>query len=159
MTGPRFSCIVWAMTLATDATISAIHPCERPPALKRPLFACSVSAGFPSPADDYIEGKLDLNELMVANPAATFFVRVAGDSMLGAGIHHNDILVVDRSLEPVSGKVVIAVVNGELTVKRLRRNGEGFALMAENPDYPDIPLSEESACEIWGVAAFVIHSL
>jgi len=159
MTRPRFSCIVVAMKPATDHTISTIHPCGRAGALARPLFACSVSAGFPSPADDYIEGKLDLNELMVANPAATFFVRVAGDSMLGAGIHHNDILVVDRSLEPVSGKVVIAVVNGELTVKRLRRNGDGFSLIAENPDYPDIPLNEESACEIWGVAAYVIHSL
>ncbi|MCG2775678.1 MAG: translesion error-prone DNA polymerase V autoproteolytic subunit, partial [Desulfobacterales bacterium] len=76
-----------------------------------------VSAGFPSPADDYIQGRLDLNELMIQHPAATFFVRVAGDSMIGAGIHHDDILVVDRSLEPASGKVVIAVVNGDLTVK------------------------------------------
>lgn len=147
------------MNPATAPTISAIHPFDRKGELKRPLFSCSVSAGFPSPADDYIEGRLDLNELMVANPAATFFVRVAGDSMTGAGIHHNDILVVDRSLEPVSGKVVIAVVNGELTVKRLHKKGETICLKAENPEYPDIPVNEESACEIWGVAAFVIHSL
>lgn len=119
------------MTIAP--TISAIYGFDRKIDLKRPLFACGVSAGFPSPADDYIQGRLDLNELMIQHPASTFFVRVAGDSMIGAGIHHDDILVVDRSLEPASGKVVIAVVNGDLT--------------------------EETACEIWGVVAFVIHSL
>ena len=100
-------------------TISAIYGFDRKSDLKRPLFACGVSAGFPSPADDYIQGRLDLNELMIQHPAATFFVRVSGDSMIGAGIHHDDILVVDRSLDPASGKVVIAVVNGDLTVKRL----------------------------------------
>ena len=159
MTHPHFSCIVLAMNSATNPTISAIYPYSRTGELKRPLFACSVSAGFPSPADDYIEGKLDLNELMGANPAATFFVRVAGDSMTGAGIHHQDILVVDRSLEPISGKVVIAVINGELTVKRLHRKGETLCLKAENPDYPDILINEGTTCEIWGVAAFVVHSL
>lgn len=140
-------------------TIAAVYAFNRQGELKRPLFACSVSAGFPSPAEDYIEGRLDLNELMVANPAATFFVRVAGDSMVGAGIHHNDILVVDRSLEPIGNKVVIAVVNGELTVKRLIREGEGFYLKAENSDYPDIHMREGSTCEIWGVVSFVVHSL
>ena len=140
-------------------TISAIYSFDRQSELKRPLFVCRVSAGFPSPAEDYIEGRLDLNELMVANPAATFFVRVAGDSMIGLGIHHNDILIVDRSLEPVSGKVVIAVVNGELTVKRLIKNGAAVRLVAENPEYPDIQLTEESTCEIWGVVSFVVHAL
>lgn len=147
------------MNSASPPTISAIYPFSRTSELHRPLFACSVSAGFPSPADDYIEGKLDLNELMVANPAATFFVRVAGDSMVGAGIHHHDILVVDRSLEPINGKIVIAVVDGELTVKRLRKKGAEIYLHAENPDYPDILISEETTCEIWGVAAFAVHSL
>ena len=140
-------------------TIEAIHPFSAAGELKRPLFACSVSAGFPSPAEDYVEGKLDLNELMVANPAATFFVRVAGESMLGAGIYHNDILVVDRSLEPVAGKVVIAVVDGEMTVKRLGRKDGVFCLKAENPDYPDIMMTEDATCEIWGVVAFAIHAL
>ena len=147
------------MNFSTSPTVSAVYPFSVNGELKRPLFACSVSAGFPSPAEDYIEGRLDLNELMVVNPAATFFVRVSGDSMLGAGIHHNDILVVDRSLEPISGKVVIAVVDGELTVKRLVRKGESVSLKAENPDYPDILLTEEATCEIWGVASFVVHSL
>ena len=140
-------------------TISAICGFDRKSDLKRPLFACGVSAGFPSPADDYIEGRLDLNELMIQHPAATFFVRVAGDSMIGAGIHHDDILVVDRSLEPASGKVVIAVVDGDLTVKRLFKQNGVVRLLAENPDYQPIELTEETACEIWGVVAFVIHSL
>ena len=140
-------------------TISAIYGFDRQTNLKRPLFACGVSAGFPSPAEDYVKGRLDLNELMVQHPAATFFVRVAGDSMLGAGIHHDDILVVDRSLEPGHGKVVIAVVNGELTVKRLFQQHGVVRLLAENPDYPPLELTEETACEIWGVVTFVVHSL
>ncbi len=147
------------MNPSPSPTVSVVYTVDRKTELKRPLFACSVSAGFPSPADDYIEGRLDLNELMVVNPAATFFVRVAGDSMLGTGIHHNDILVVDRSLEPISGKVVIAVVNGELTVKRLIKNGEHVYLKAESPDYPDIHMTEGTTCEIWGVVAYVVHAL
>lgn len=141
------------------ATISVIKAFDRKSELKRPLFAQGVSAGFPSPAEDYIEGRLDLNELMVAHPAATFFVRVAGDSMIGAGIHHDDILVVDRSLEPVSGRVVIAEINGELTVKRLFKRDSRVRLLAENPAYPPIELSGEATCEIWGVVTFVIHNL
>ncbi|MFH7319919.1 LexA family protein [Desulfurivibrio sp. D14AmB] len=141
------------------ATISVIKAFARKGELKRPLFAQGVSAGFPSPAEDYIEGRLDLNELMVTHPAATFFVRVAGDSMIGAGIHHDDILVVDRSLEPVSGRVVIAAVDGELTVKRLFKGEGRVRLLAENPAYPPIELSGEATCEIWGVVTFVIHTL
>jgi len=139
--------------------IAAIYGFDRRTAWQRPLFACGVSAGFPSPADDYVDCRLDLNELLVKHPAATFFVRVAGESMIGAGIHHDDILVVDRSLEPVSGKVVIAVLNGELTVKRLLRQPGTVRLVAENPKHPPIELTEESACEIWGVVTSVIHSL
>lgn len=147
------------MNPSPSPTVSAVYAFNRTGEMQRPLFGCSVSAGFPSPADDYIEGRLDLNEFMVTNPAATFFVRVAGDSMLGAGIHHNDILVVDRSLDPISGKVVIAVVNGELTVKRLVKNGASVCLKAESPDYPDIHPAEGTTCEIWGVVAYVIHAL
>ncbi|MDZ7642174.1 MAG: translesion error-prone DNA polymerase V autoproteolytic subunit [Desulfurivibrio sp.] len=143
----------------TSPTVFAVYDGERHGDLRCPLFTCGVSAGFPSPAEDYIEGRLDLNQLMVAHPAATFFVRVAGDSMINAGIHHDDILVVDRSLEAVNGKVVIAVLNGELTVKRLVQKNGTARLLAENPNYPPLELTEESACEIWGVVTFVIHSL
>jgi DNA polymerase V len=127
--------------------------------LQRPLFLSGVSAGFPSPADDYLDRKLDLNEHLIKNPAATFFVRVAGDSMIDAGINDNDILVVDRSLEPGSGSIVIAVINGELTVKRLVKGKNSCRLIAENPDYQDLEIDEETDLEIWGVATYAIHSL
>ena len=145
--------------IETDLSIKAIYSstCENP--LERPLFLSGVSAGFPSPADDYLDRKLDLNEHLVKNPAATFFVRVAGDSMTGAGINDNDILVVDRSLEPSSNNIVIAAVNGELTVKRLVKNKKSCRLIAENPDYPPLEITEEMPLEIWGVATYAIHSL
>jgi DNA polymerase V len=146
-------------TPQTDATIGAIHGFAPKAGLPLPLFLCRVSAGFPSPADDHLDKHLDLNEMLIKHPAATFLVRVAGDSMTGAGINHDDILVVDRSVEPANGKVVIAVLNGELTVKRLFRNGESFCLAAANPAYPDRLLTDGESCEIWGVATFVIHSL
>lgn len=124
-----------------------------------PLFTGKVAAGFPSPADDYVEKSLDLNELLVHKPAATFFVRAQGESMLGAGIHSDDILVVDRSIEPVPGKIVIAALNGELTVKRLKRTGHEITLGAENPAYSDIVIQEEIDLVIWGVVTSVIHTL
>ena len=124
-----------------------------------PLFTAKVAAGFPSPADDYVEKNLDLNELLVQKPAATFFVRAQGESMLGAGIHPNDILVVDRSLEAIPGKVVICAINGELTVKRLERVNEQWQLKAENPAYADIVIHDELELVIWGVVTNVIHAL
>lgn len=127
--------------------------------LALPLLSSKVSAGFPSPADDYVEKSLDLNELLIQKPASTFFVRAQGESMLGAGIHPNDILVVDRSIEPVSGKIVICALNGELTVKRLERENEQWKLKAENPNYQDIPIYEELDLVIWGVVTNVIHSV
>ncbi len=141
------------------SSIREIFPADCRTPLRRPLFLSGVSAGFPSPADDYLDRKLDLNEHLVKNPAATFFVRVAGDSMLGAGINDNDILVVDRSLEPCRGSIVIAVVNGELTVKRLLQNKNSCRLAAENPAYPDLEINEDTPLEIWGVATYAIHSL
>ncbi|MDD3619752.1 MAG: translesion error-prone DNA polymerase V autoproteolytic subunit [Desulfobulbaceae bacterium] len=147
------------MTMRTDSTIAAVYGLERKSRLSRPLFLSGVSAGFPSPAEDYVDRTLDLNELLIKNPAATFFVRVAGDSMTGAGIHHDDILVVDRSLEPVSNNIVIAVYDGELTVKRLVRDKNGLRLVAENPNYPPLEITEENGCEIWGVVTSVVHQL
>ena len=123
----------------------------------RPLYSSGVSAGFPSPAEDYMEKKLDLNELLIQHPSATFFVRVNGDSMIGAGISHDNILIVDRSLEAVSGKIVIAIVGGEFTVKRLVKKGASYTLVAENPAYPPIPINEEASCEIWGVVTSSIN--
>ena len=124
-----------------------------------PLFLESVSAGFPSPADDYIEMRLDLNDYLIKNPAATFFVRVTGDSMKNAGIFSGDILVVDRSLDPKDGSVVIAVIDGELTVKRLSRESNRIFLLPENNNYQPIEISEEMGFEVWGVVRTVIHSV
>jgi DNA polymerase V len=126
---------------------------------RQPLFKSGVSAGFPSPAADYEEGKLDLNRHLVKNPAATFFVKVNGDSMIGAGIHPNDLLVVDRSLEPADKSVVIAVVNGELTVKRIRIRKGAVALEPENENYSIRQITESVDFEVWGVVTNVIHAL
>jgi len=122
-----------------------------------PLFIERVPAGFPSPADDYIESNLDLNTYLIQHPAATFFVRVVGDSMIGAGIHSGDILIVDRSLEPTDKKVVIAIVNGELMVKRLRKLKGQLLLVPENDAYQPVPVEDGAEFEIWGVVITVIH--
>ncbi len=124
-----------------------------------PLFLETAAAGFPSPAGDYIESRLDLNEHLVQHPSATFFVRVAGDSMIGAGIHDGDVLIVDRSLEALSGSVVVAAVNGELTVKRLLRRNGVCKLMPENKAFSCVEIPEQADVHIWGVATSVIHKL
>lgn len=125
----------------------------------RPLFLVSVSAGFPSPADDYLDGQLDLNQHLIKHPAATFFIRVSGDSMLGAGIHSGDLLIVDRALEAAPNRVVVAVVNGELTVKRICQQQDRLFLMPDNGAYPPLPIQPTTDFEIWGVVTSVIHPL
>ena len=122
------------------------------------LYACRVAAGFPSPADDHLEGPLDLNAHLVAHPAATFVVRVEGDSMVGAGIRDGDLLVVDRAREAKSGSIVVAVVDGALTVKRLRVGREGVRLEAENPAYTPIAVRAGEELVVWGVVAHAIRS-
>ena len=124
-----------------------------------PLYASSVKAGFPSPAEDYAEQHLDLNTHLIQHPAATFFLRVSGDSMINAGIFNGDLLVVDRSLEPTHGKIVIAAVNGELTVKRLKKAGKKVFLVAENKQYPPIELTDSDQIQLWGVVTHTIHAL
>ena len=132
---------------------------ERLKNINLPLFLESVSAGFPSPADDYLEGKLDLNDFLIPNPPATFLVHVTGDSMIGAGIYSGDLLIVDRSVEPHNRNIVIAVLDGELTVKRLKMEKEQIMLVAENKNYEPIKITEQMQFEIWGVVRTVIHSL
>jgi len=127
--------------------------------LKLPLFLSSVKAGFPSPADDFVETRLDLNEYLIDHPEATFFVRVSGDSMIRAGIHTGDILIVDRSLEPKNNDIVIAIIDGEFTVKRLKKYGDRVFLVPENPNYKLIEIKPESDFLIWGVVKYVIHAL
>lgn len=119
-----------------------------------PLVLNSVSAGFTSPAEETVDQTLDLNAHLVRHPAATFFIRVSGNSMEGANIFSGDILVVDRSLEATSGKIVVAIVEGEFTVKRLIKRKGKIQLVAENPAYPPI----ETAFEVWGVVTYIIHA-
>ena len=125
--------------------------------VRRPLFLVRIAAGFPSPADDYIEKNLDLNEHLIKHPSATFFVKVEGDSMINAGIHNGDILIVDRSLEVSDGKIIIAVINGELTVKRMYREKGKLFLVPENDNFKPLRVTEEMDFQVWGVVTSVIH--
>ena len=124
-----------------------------------PLYDDRISAGFPSPAEDHLEKNLDLNEYLIKNPNSTFFVRVQGESMLGSGINTDDILIVDRSLEASNGKIIIAVLYGELTVKRLRFSKNEIWLDADNEKFDPIKVTEEMNFHIWGIATNVIHKL
>ena len=122
-----------------------------------PIFTSRVQAGFPSPADDHLEDTLDLNTHLIHHQEATFFVKAQGDSMIGAGIHQGDILIVDKSLTPKSGKIVIAVVDGEFTVKRLHKYKGNITLKAENSEFEDIKIRGTDELIIWGVVTSVIH--
>lgn len=126
---------------------------------KFPLYSNQVQAGFPSPSDDHIEQFLDLHDHLIAHPAATFFVRVCGLSMRDAGILDGDILVVDRARSAYSGDIVIASLNGELTVKRLYKTSGVIELRAENPDFPTLSVGSESQLLIWGVVVGVVRKL
>ncbi len=143
----------------SKATAIILGRGEARKAVRLPLVAAPISAGFPSGMEDFIERKIDLNETLVQHEAATYFIRVRGDSMTGAGIQDGDILIVDRSLEPVNGKIVIAVLNGELTVKRIRRRGARIFLLPENPKYAAMEVTPETAFEVWGVVVHVIHKV
>ncbi len=115
------------------------------------MYSSRPQAGFPSPGDDLIEKVLDINDLVVKHPASTFFVRVEGDSMIGAGIFSGDVLVVDRSITPKDGLIVVAAVYGELVVKRLRSRGDTHELISENEAYQPITVQGHDDCFVWGV--------
>jgi DNA polymerase V len=143
------------LPLSVVAALEKYHDLD----FKVPLYLNKIAAGFPSPAEDYIADRLNLNEYLVKHPAATFLVRATGDSMLNAGIHDNDILIVDRSMTPVSGKIVIAAIDGQLTVKRLLKENDKLFLMPDNPDFKPIEVKEGNEVVIWGVVIHVIHSV
>ena len=123
-----------------------------------PIFLDKVSAGFPSPATDYMENKLDLNEYLIKHPAATFIVKASGFSMIDAGIHSGDLLIIDRSITPQNNNIVIASIFGDLTVKKLKKKENSFFLISANDHYPSIEVKEEMECFIWGVVTFIIHA-
>ena len=145
------------MEIRHSPEIKSIIPIETVANLSMPLYSTKVQAGFASPADDFIEEYLNLNELLVKHEQATYFVRVAGRSMIDANIYPDDILIVDRSLEATHNKIILAVIDGDVTVKRLyNRNGK-VILKAENPDYKDIHINGE--LNIWGVVTSIIHQV
>ena len=125
---------------------------------KIPLLTDSVSAGFPSPADDYTEENIDLNEHLISNPFSTFFLRVKGDSMINAGIKDKDLIIVDKSLIAKPGNIVIAMIDGEFTIKRLSIKNDELYLKAENHNYPDFSFKNHIDVQIWGVVIYSIHS-
>ncbi len=123
------------------------------------FFDESVQAGFPSPAEDHLDLDLDLNSYLIQHPSATFCVRVEGDSMVGAGIQSGDVILIDRSLTPQKGNIVLAVLDGEFTVKRVDVQDDKLFLIPENPRLQPIEVGEESNFQVWGVVTFVIHKV
>ena len=125
--------------------------------LKIPLFESGVSAGFPSPADDYLDLPIALNEFLIKHPAATFYVRVKGNSMEGAGIRNGDLLIVDRAEEPRNKSIVLGIIDGEFTVKRIKKKGSDLYLMPDNPEFKPIKINDNMNFQVWGVVTYVVH--
>ena len=125
--------------------------------LELPLAASGISAGFPSPAEDFQEISLDLNKTLVKHPAATFYARVKGSSMMDAGISDGDLLVIDKSLDPKDGDIAVCFLDGEFTVKRIAVQNDGIYLMPANSEFKPIRISDENDFLIWGIVAYVIH--
>jgi DNA polymerase V len=124
-----------------------------------PIFSSRIPAGFPSPADDHKEDVLGLNAFLVKNPLSTFLAKTEGDSMKNIGIFDGDILVIDRSIEPADNHIIIGVVNGEFTVKRVKKRNQQLFLVPENEQYTEIEITEFTDFRIWGVVTFVIHKV
>jgi DNA polymerase V len=124
--------------------------------IELPLVEATISAGFPSPADDYSEARLDLNKELISNESATFYARVRGDSMTLAGISDGDLLIIDKSKTPVNGSIVVCLIDGEFTVKRLQTKGNQFYLLPENDNYQPIKIKPENDVTIWGVVTYTI---
>ena len=137
--------------------ISTPIPFKAGTSLRIPLVTAIVDAGFPSPVDDHLERSIDLNEELIRNKAATFLVRVKGESMRDAGIQAGDVLVVDRSVTPKDKQIVVAMIDGEFTVKRFRKCGGKLSLEASNPDFPSIQIGEDQELTIWGAVTYIIH--
>jgi DNA polymerase V len=140
-----------------NLTITGIYGFEAHQHQELPLFLARLPAGFPSPAEDYLEGKLDLNEFLIKHPAATFFVKVEGESMINAGIHSGDILIVDRALEATDNKIIVAMLNGEFTVKRMVKRKQKLYLLPESLEYEPVEIKPDMDFQVWGVVAYVIH--
>ena len=147
------------LPIKSDGSISDIWLVDDSQSVELPYYDTKVQAGFPSPAEDHLEQRLDLNTLVIDNPSATFFVRVAGESMRGIGITDGDILVVDRSIESWENRIVVAVIDSEFTIKRFTKRNGTVVLEAENPDYPSIRITEEIDYSVWGVVCWTLKKL
>lgn len=144
------------MTIKIEAIHALSHSKKKH---KIPLMQSRISAGFPSSAENYLDKSLDLNDLLIKHPAATYFIRVKGDSMIKAGIKSDDILIVDRALSVTHNKIVVARINDELTVKRIKLESNRIYLMPDNDDYKPIEVTPEMDFEVWGVVIYVIHQM
>lgn len=147
------------MLLHQSKTLTFFSPKSASQDLSAVLVDSGISAGFPSPADDFKEQRISLDEELVKNKEATFYARVSGQSMIGAGLEDNDLLVIDRSLEPENNKIAVCFLDGEFTVKRLRVSGSEVWLQPENPDYPIIKITEANNFVIWGIVTNVIKKV
>ena len=147
------------LSIKSDESISQIWLADDSRNIELPYYDTRVQAGFPSPAEDHLEESLDLNTLVIDNPSATFFVRVAGESMREIGITDGDILVVDRSIESWENRIVVAVIDSEFTIKRFTKRNGTVVLEAENPDYPSIRITEEMDFSVWGVVCWTLKKL
>lgn len=145
--------------MSVKKTTATVFKPELDNAQPLPFVSHGVSAGFPSPALDFMESRIDLNKALSEHPLATFYIRVQGDSMTGAGIDDQDLLVVDRSLEPQNHKIAVCFVDGEFTVKRIKRKKDELWLMPENPKYPPIQVTDETQLMIWGIVTYVIKAV
>lgn len=151
--------IMRSLFTKNNLKISAVYVLEPQGKCLIPFAQSLVSAGFPSSAENFVENSLDLNDLLIHHPAATFYVRVLGNSMINAGINSGDILIVDRSLTVSNNKIAIVRINDEFTVKRIRMEGDTIFLIAENDEYKAIEISKDMDVEVWGVVTFVIHKM
>ncbi len=147
------------LSIKSDESISQIWLADDSRNIELPYYDTRVQAGFPSPAEDHLEESLDLNTLVIDNPSATFFVRVAGESMREIGITDGDILVVDRSIESWKNRIVVAVIDSEFTIKRFTKRNGTVVLEAENQDYPPITITEEMDFSVWGVVCWTLKKL
>jgi DNA polymerase V len=139
--------------------VKSIFPCDAASECVIPLLTHQIPAGFPSPADDYLEDTLDLNRYLIKHPAATYFVRVQGESMAGAGISSGDLLIVDRAVEVTDNKVIVAHIDGEFTIKRVCKKGKSWYLVPDSPHFEPIEITDELNFIAWGVITYVIHAV
>jgi len=137
--------------------LTPVKLAENPPAFKVPLFGHTIRAGFPSPADDYVVESLDLNDFLMPRKEASFLLKVKGESMIDAGIHDGDILVVDKSMTATDGRVVIVALDGQFTVKTLEKKRGKIRLIPANPEFAPIEIKDEQELQVWGVVTSVIH--